>query len=370
MGFLQGNAQHIGSRHSQQDSFGFTDPDDQAFIEHAGFLAIVCDGMGGMEYGDAASHTAVRAFLDAYRRKTSGETIPDALERSVHEANDQVLRLASSLGLVEGIGTTLIAAALYEQSLFFVSVGDSGLFLVSNGEIRMVNRPHIFANVLDAAVTRGNMSPEDAANHPERESLTSYIGAQRLEEIDRNIDPFSLDKDDAILLASDGLFKTLSLDEIHAGCIGPPQSWPEMLVASTIEKQREYQDNVTVLSMALESARTIGLTTTGVPRTVKLSSGSPPAASEPAAPPAWTDRVQAQVPPFERKRSGMLIPLIVIVLVIVAGAGWWYFRQHRSGAHEVTGPGTGVQAPHRDPLPEYHPDPKDVKPPLPPKELK
>src|SRR5579871_1082496 len=108
MRFLPGNAQHIGSRHSQQDSFGFGDPDDQAFLEHAGFLAIVCDGMGGMEYGDAASRTAVRAFLDAYRRKTPGETIPDALERSVHEANQQVVALASSLGLVEGVGTTLV----------------------------------------------------------------------------------------------------------------------------------------------------------------------------------------------------------------------------------------------------------------------
>ena len=53
MRFLAANAQHIGARHSQQDSFGFADPDDQEFIAHAGFLAIVCDGMGGMEYGDA-----------------------------------------------------------------------------------------------------------------------------------------------------------------------------------------------------------------------------------------------------------------------------------------------------------------------------
>src|SRR5437762_9714098 len=123
MRFLPGNAQHIGARQSQQDSFGFGDPDDQPFISHAGFLAIVCDGMGGMEYGDAASRTAVRAFLDAYRRKTSSEPIPDALFRSVHEANQQVLALAASLGLIEGIGTTLIAAAVYDRSIFYISVG-------------------------------------------------------------------------------------------------------------------------------------------------------------------------------------------------------------------------------------------------------
>src|SRR5262245_47929517 len=55
MRFLPGNAQHIGARTSQQDSFGFADPDDIEFISHGGFLAVVCDGMGGMEHGDAAS---------------------------------------------------------------------------------------------------------------------------------------------------------------------------------------------------------------------------------------------------------------------------------------------------------------------------
>src|ERR1700681_643431 len=126
MRFLPGNAQHIGSRHSQQDSFGFADPDDAPFIEHGGFLAVVCDGMGGMEHGDAASRIAVRAFLDAYLRKSPAETIPTALERSVHEANAQVLEYAGSIGAVESMGTTLVAAVLYERSLYFVSVGDSG----------------------------------------------------------------------------------------------------------------------------------------------------------------------------------------------------------------------------------------------------
>ena len=378
MRFLPGNAQHIGARHSQQDSFGFADPEDREFIEHAGFLAIVCDGMGGMEYGDAASRTAVRAFLDAYQRKTPEETIPDALVRSVHEANDQVLTLAASLGLVEGIGTTLVAAALHDTSLYFVSVGDSGLFHVSHGEMRTINRPHIFANVLDAAVARGTMSHEDAMNHPERESLTSYIGAQRLEEIDRNVDPLPLGEDDVILLASDGLFKTLDAEEMVACCTGHPQKWPEALVERTIAKKREYQDNVTVLSVAVESAATLALSPTraeetpAVPRTVQVApveaqsiSQPPPPAGTQAEPPAWAPPMQTipSPPPAAQKRTRVLIPLIVIVLLILAGAGWWYVREHRGLQPQVADPGTAVQAPHRDRLPEIHPDGKDVQPP-------
>ncbi len=366
MRFLAGNAQHIGARHSQQDSFGFADPEDREFIEHGGFLAIVCDGMGGMEYGDAASRTAVRAFLEAYRRKTPAESIPDALERSVHEANDHVLKLASSLGLVEGIGTTLIAATLHRDGVYFVSVGDSGIFHVDQSGMRMVNRPHVFANILDAAVERGAMSSEDAANHPERESLTSYIGASTLAEIDRNVDPFPMDGNTGIVLASDGLFKTLAPVEMRECCSGPPESWAERLVERTVEKQREYQDNVTVLSLAMESSDTLNPgpeahrveeTTAQLPKTVRMSPALPPGA------PAWTPPVQPAPPPAALKKSGLLIPLIVLSLLILGAAAWWYYSQHRSGLRPASGEGGAVRAPHRDPLPPLVSDPKDVQPP-------
>src|SRR5271155_2434553 len=133
MSFLPGNAQHIGARSSQQDSFGFGDPEDKAFLAHGGFVAVVCDGMGGMEHGDLASRTAVRTFLDAYGRKSPAESIPDALERSVREANDRVVEMAHHLGAAESVGTTLVAATVLDsgpenKSMYFISVGDSGLF--------------------------------------------------------------------------------------------------------------------------------------------------------------------------------------------------------------------------------------------------
>src|SRR5580704_6094607 len=137
MRFLPANAQHIGARRSQQDSFAFGDPTDSEFIAHAGFVAVVCDGMGGMEFGDTASRTAARAFLDAYQSKAPEETIPDALERSVRTANDQVVSVAHKYGLSEGMGTTLIATALHETALYFISVGDSGVFVLSDGQLQM-----------------------------------------------------------------------------------------------------------------------------------------------------------------------------------------------------------------------------------------
>lgn len=322
MSFLPGNAQHIGNRSSQQDSFGFGDPEDEEFLAHGGFVAVVCDGMGGMEHGDAASRMAVRAFLEAYGRKDPSETVPEALERSAREANDRVVEMAHELGAAESVGTTLVAAVLIDTGLgnamYFISVGDSGLFHVSDGQIQTVNRPHIFGNLLDNAVARGSMSKEQALLHPERESLTSFIGVEVLEEIDRNVDPWPIGDDDAILLASDGLFKTLSPEEILESLHGHPQTWPDALVARTLARRYEYQDNVTVLSVTLKDQ----------PDTLKLP---PPAVA--------VERVRTEKPvpiPPRKKRSRVLVAAGLIALAGIAGGGgrWWYKKHHPAAVSE------------------------------------
>ncbi len=387
MRFLPANAQHIGDRRTQQDWFGFGDLENRAFVAHGGFLAVVCDGMGGMEFGDAASRTATQAFLGAYQTKTAEESIPQALERSVRTANDAVVALAHEYGLSEGMGTTLVAAALRDSELFYISVGDSGVFHLRGGTLRMINRPHVFANLLDAAVARGTMSQADAENHPERESLTSFIGAETLEEIDRNVEPIPIAEGDAILLASDGLFKTLSQGEILA-CIagaGNPQSWPEALVAQTMAKKQEHQDNVTVLSIAVASeigavdsvlqrpqpdmeqlrAATISpgaaalresTHVSGAP-VFKLPVSEAPVFEAPAiapAPDALAPHASAQAsspasPTPSRSRAALL--LTIITLALAAGGAWWYFYHMRiskltSGAR-ASGPDSVVSAPPR-----------------------
>ena len=231
----------------------WADPKDRAFLAHGGFLAVLCDGMGGMEHGDIASQTAVQAFLEAYARKTLGETIPAALERSAREANARVIEAALNLGLKEGVGTTLVAAVLHAGFLYFISVGDSAVFHVRDGRVLMVNRHHVFANLLDQAVARGQISRTEAAQHPERESLTSFIGIHELQEIDHNLAPWPVVGGDTILLASDGMFKTLDTAEIQACLRGHPQSWPQALVSRTLDQGRPTQDNVTVVSVTLDT---------------------------------------------------------------------------------------------------------------------
>src|SRR5258706_37771 len=114
MRYLSAHAQHIGARAYQQDTVEFSDLGDPAFVEHGGWLAVVCDGMGGMEHGDLASQTAVATLIAEYGKKSPPESIPDALERSVREANNRVLAIAGGLGVPESMGTTLVAAAVHD----------------------------------------------------------------------------------------------------------------------------------------------------------------------------------------------------------------------------------------------------------------
>jgi protein phosphatase len=253
MKFLHASAQHIGARASQEDSFGFSGPTDPSFVAHGGFLAVLCDGMGGMEHGEVASQTAVTSFLEAYAAKTPEETIQTALQRSVNTTNDRVVDAAHKLGAKEGIGTTLIAAVLHKDFLHYVSVGDSGLFHLARGTLRLINHPHVFGTVLDRAAERGIMTHEAALEHPERSALTSFIGSEPLEEIDGNVDPLRLSTGDTVILASDGLFNTLTKPEIRSAMEGDPRRWPDVLIARTLAKKLEFQDNVTVLTLTLLS---------------------------------------------------------------------------------------------------------------------
>ena len=249
---LPGNCQHIGARNSQQDAFGFSDKDDLAFVAHGGVLAVVADGMGGMAHGGEASHMAVRAFLQAYMAKSADETVPSALRRSLDEANQAVISLAYQAE-EENVGTTLVAAVIHGDALHWVSVGDSRLYLWRDRQLTQLSADHIYANDLDRDAANGNISREDAENHPERRSLTSYLGLMPLDLIDHNPQPFPLFDGDRLLLCSDGLYVALVESEIAPIFNRDAQQAAEDLVALVLAKNRSGQDNLTVAILACES---------------------------------------------------------------------------------------------------------------------
>jgi serine/threonine protein phosphatase PrpC len=248
MGFTAGNAQHIGARPQQQDAFGFSDPSEHEFAVHGGFLGVVADGVGGLTHGSEASQSAVRAFLQAYHLKSPAESIPDALVRSLHEANAAVLRVASEPS-AEGAGTTLVAAVLRDQSLYWISAGDSRIYLLHAGRLTRVTSDHTYARELDEQAAQGKISRAEAQNDSERGALTSYLGQPEPKKVDKSARPLALQPDDSVILCSDGFYRALDDTEMVTAFHHDLQKACDMLVRRVVAKQRKGQDNLTVIAL-------------------------------------------------------------------------------------------------------------------------
>jgi serine/threonine protein phosphatase PrpC len=298
--FLTANAQHIGSRPNQQDAFGFSDPNDDRLVRHGGFLSIVADGMGGLAYGDLASKMAVKAFLDSYRAKDESEAIADALERAAYAANEAVWMMAAQAGVAGDVGTTLVGAVAFGSTLYWVSVGDSAVYLLRDGKLSLLNTSHVYGRDLDARAARGEITVEQALGDPQRDALTSYIGKRELKLVDHNLNPIILEAGDRILLATDGLFKTLPEEEIAAVLSTEGSHAAEALVSRVIERKRDHQDNVTVVTVDAVNE-------------LPAAIGLPEAAGSAGA-----------------RRPRSMLPLVAAAVVVAtlaaAGALWWYAR--------------------------------------------
>ncbi|HEX3093622.1 MAG TPA: protein phosphatase 2C domain-containing protein, partial [Candidatus Angelobacter sp.] len=295
MEFVAGNAQHIGARPEQQDAFGFSDPGNHQFVTHAGFLGIVADGMGGLAHGSAASQTAVMTFLRAYGKKLPRESIPDALLRCLHEANNAVLGLAEKMAPQE-LGTTLVAAVLHQSRLYWISCGDSRAYLARGQSLTRLNADHILAQELNRQAAEGSISLAAAQNHPERGSLTSYLGQREIAHVDRNQQPFTVRPDDCVVLCSDGLYRAMEEEAIAAAFQGDPQLACGKLVQQALAKQRKQQDNLTIIALKHRSK-------------AKLVLKSKPEAA-----------IQRS------NRRARAAAIITLLICLSTGSGFWYGR--------------------------------------------
>ncbi len=253
MKITPGNAQDIGARKEQQDCFCFSNLGDARFVAHGGLLAILGDGMGGMADGGRASSLAVRTFLQQYESKTADESIPAALQRSLVAA----FRVVGTFnqGAAAEAGSTLVAAVVCQDSLYWTSVGDSHIYLLRDGELAQLNREHNYGQKLLDGVAQGSYSWSDAISHPEREHLTSYVGMSKPAEVDCNVRPFALQEGDHVILCSDGVYRMISAAEIARAFQARPSVACESIRRKVLSLRHSNQDNLTILALRCGEAR-------------------------------------------------------------------------------------------------------------------
>ena len=173
---------------------------------------VVCDGMGGARAGNIASRLAVDAFQEVMERQ--GEDQWEAEPRTVlfsaaDQANLLVYRKAREDQACRGMGTTMVAALLLGHTAYLLNVGDSRAYYITPEGISRVTRDH---SVVEDLVCRGELTPEQARQHPQKNLITRALGAE--ERVRADLYQIEAQEGCFLLLCSDGLSNIVSDQEI------------------------------------------------------------------------------------------------------------------------------------------------------------
>jgi PPM family protein phosphatase len=211
----------------------------------------IADGMGGHDAGEVASKLAMRSAVHKIIQDLSEandglpENIQNWLRGAVTLANQSVRNKA--LDRDRNMGTTLVVAVVFGHNLHVVNVGDSRAYVISPQTVRQITRDHSFVQAL---VDTGAITPEEAIGHPRRNILTQSVGSH--DEL--TIDHFNetLKEDEWLLLCSDGLWGTMSNDQI--GRLVREANSPAEAAQTLVNTANEAggQDNISAIVVRLQ----------------------------------------------------------------------------------------------------------------------
>lgn len=210
-------------------------------------LFIVADGMGGHKAGEYASKCAVETMVSQIN--SSGERGHiRVISNAIREANRRVRNKAMSDDNYFGMGTTLVVATIDEDGLCVANVGDSRLYLISNGEIRQVTVDH---SLVEEMVQMGELERKSARNHPDKNIITRAVGV--MEEVDPDFfEVEDLVVGDTILMCSDGLSNMLEDTEIMGIVEGEGTLKDKALRLVAAANMNGGRDNITVILVRVE----------------------------------------------------------------------------------------------------------------------
>ena len=307
-----------GKREYQEDDYGLLDGRDLGIDGSEHSMLLVADGMGGHVGGATASGLLSKTFVEVYPQASG--PIVDRLRACLEAANEAIADAIAENPELHSMGSTLVAAVVSSEGLNWISVGDSPLWLFREGKLELLNADHSMAPVLADLVATGRMTAEEAARDSSRHSLRSAVMGDEIHLIDVSSQPVAVQKDDRLLLASDGLM-TLSEQEI-AAILKKTQDAPledgvAALIQAVEEAQHPQQDNTTVLLYAPAEGAELAAATIDERETVQGK------------------------PRLKRKRRGRLLGMLLCVAVLW-GVLYW-LRQGEDVAIETTPAATDVE---------------------------
>ncbi len=232
----------IGQRRTSNQDYAdaFTNQQDVT-------LALLADGLGGHQAGDLASRSTVEdlgALWEA-SQLTDPEKASSWMVKHIQEENHVIYEKGQEQAETTGMGTTIVAAALFSDCYVIGHVGDSRAYLFRDGQLKQLTEDHSLVNEL---VRSGEITKEMAATHPRRNVLTRSVGMPGDVEVD--VTEITAQADDILLLCSDGLTNMVSEADIQTvlHVDAPLAEKADTLIAAANEAGGV--DNITVFLIA------------------------------------------------------------------------------------------------------------------------
>lgn len=235
----------LGTRDEQQDSYCIN-------ANASSVIAAVCDGMGGLSSGQMASYIATKKLSELFKIKLENTEFPVFFETAMDLLDEAVNTFGKQNNETKKAGTTIVAVGIEANKLYWLSCGDSRLYIVRNGEIVQVTTDHNYGAELDLLIENNKITHEQyVKENSQREALMSFIGMGGIEIYDLNTQPFLLQNNDLLLLVSDGLYRRVSSNQMRSVVINhddPGDVVKELLELASKDK-KSSQDNTTIVAV-------------------------------------------------------------------------------------------------------------------------
>jgi protein phosphatase len=229
-------------------SRGLLESNRTAVVGAHGSLFAVCDGMGGAAAGEIASQLAVDIL---YERMVEGlqeghplsrDELARRLVRGIEAAGLRIFQEAKLDRTRRGMGTTVTAAALVDDYLFFAQVGDSRAYILRHGQLVQLTRDQSLVNQL---IEAGQLTEEEAETFEHNNIILQALGTADTVQVDLTF--CELRRGDALLLCSDGLSGMVRFDDIREVLRTTPEPIDACKLLTERANQAGGHDNITVI---------------------------------------------------------------------------------------------------------------------------
>ena len=215
-------------------------------------LLAVADGMGGHAKGEEASKIALNAIARAVIPDLLNNTpFTKILEKGIQNANQDILDHTAGNPEASGMGTTSVCAVVKDNQIHLANVGDSRAYRVSDDEICRVTKDHSYVQAL---IDEGDITEEQAREHPRKNEITRAVGIMPSIEVDTM--KLTLDSDESLLLCCDGVIAHLSDDDIHKIIRDSPDPQTACQEIVDMANERGGSDNISLIILSSEGSDT------------------------------------------------------------------------------------------------------------------